>query len=187
MINRNSLYTFICYSCSWMSLRSLKEAIPMFLLLFNGMILFVEWSYNSIACANLPIYLALSFSTATIYLDKNPLCTAWCHPRQELPLWLLMACYPHCQPPFLHQSHQLLLIWKKGCHWEQQPYHSSHAGNKIFNFQRLLGQELHHHKLSSLLVVVVLTKKSCIFCIHTYFGCLVPDVHNGNMTPPASS
>ena len=58
--------------CSWISSRSLIEAISIFLLLFSDMVLFVEWSYSSITCPNLSIYLSLSFSTATIDFDRNP-------------------------------------------------------------------------------------------------------------------
>lgn len=44
----------------------------MSLLLFSDMIFFAECSFNFITCTNLPVYVAFSFSTATIGLDGKP-------------------------------------------------------------------------------------------------------------------
>ena len=83
MIKKSRISKFMFYSCSWISSRSLKETIPMFLLLLSDMVLFLELS-----CSLSPVQISQYFSLYPYELQQLtligiPLCTACCHPRQE--------------------------------------------------------------------------------------------------------
>ena len=117
-------------------------------------VLFADSSYTSMICTKHPTNLALSCSTTILFFHRNPTV------QSSYPSWIRIALMaspgilvlpsPMSNPSLTVVLNLMVYTW--WCHKGQQAYQSNDAGHKIYYFQGVKGQELHHHGLTSLLL-----------------------------------
>ena len=140
-----------------------------------------NWTTLSLVQISLYI-LPHSSQLQQLIMIGNPPCSAQCHPGQEQPLWLFLGMVSSLStsfpPPIL--SIIVNLKWRMSLRTTTMPHQSCWPEDLPF-------PEAVSPRTSLSRAVIIFgccgthEKKCCIFCIHIYFVCLVPDVHQGSL------
>ena len=175
------LLVIFCYSWSWISSRSQKKAVSMFLLLFSITVTFADSSYSSMICAKCPTNLALSLSTTTMDLHIKPTV------QHSVPLQIRTALMASSgtlllPSPMLIPSITVVLnlmmslgFYKDATAMMLDTRSTNSRGLKAKNFTITS-----RHNCCLIFCWLNEMKKllSGFQCL-VFFGCLVPDVHEG--------